>query len=95
MHILCIALRYNKLALRFYFWDFVILNYEIFVNEFQYSVVSLFIGSGAGLVLSIWFFLAIVLNSKNNFIIVKLTVWVWRGVAIMSGQIIYRFTDAC
>ena len=29
----------------------------------------------------IWFILAIVLNSKNNFIIAKLTIGVWCGVA--------------
>ena len=34
-------------------------------QEFQHSVVSLFIDSGAGLVLSIWFVLALVLNSEN------------------------------
>ena len=54
-----------KLALQFNSWDFDILNYEIFINkfqivqEFQYSVVSSFIDSGAGLVLSIWFVLAV------------------------------------
>ena len=36
--------------------------------------------------LSIWFVLAIV---------AKLTVWVRCGVAIMNGQIVYVFTDAC
>ena len=62
------------------------------VYEFQYSVVSSFIDSGAGLVLSVWFVIAVVLNSENNFIIAKLTVWVWCGVAIINGQ---SFTDAC
>ena len=64
-----------KLALRFYSWDFGdILNYEIFINEFQivyesqYSAVSSFIDSGAGLVLSICFVIAVVLNSEKNFI---------------------------
>ena len=57
--------------------------------------MSSFIDSGAGLVLSIRFVLAIVLSSENNFIIAKLTVWVWCGVAIMKGQIVYMFTDAC
>ena len=33
-----------------------------------------YIYSGVGLVLSIWFIIAAVLNSKNNFIIAKLTV---------------------
>ena len=71
-----------KLVLWFYSWDFDILNYEIFINEFyivkefQHSVVSSFIDSEAGLVLSIWFVLAAVLNSKNNFTIAKLTIWV-------------------
>ena len=55
--------------------------------------MSSFIGSGFGCVLSIWFVLAVVLNSENSFIIAKLTVWVWRGVAIMNGQIVYVFTD--
>ena len=77
------------------------MNYEIFINEiqfvweFQYSVVSLFIDSGAGLVLSIWFVLAVVLNIESNFIIAKLTVWVWCGVAITRRQIVYVFTDTC
>ena len=42
-----------------------------------------------------WFILAVVLNSENKFIVAKLTVWVWRGVAIMNGQIVNVFTDAC
>ena len=50
------------------------------IYEFQYSVVSLFIDNGVGLVLSIWFILALVLSSKNNFIIAKLTILVWHGV---------------
>ena len=51
-----------KLALQFYSWNFDILNYEIFINEFQLSPIripifssrlaSLFIDSGASLVLS-------------------------------------------
>ena len=53
--------------------------------------MSLFIDSGAGLVLSIWFVLAVVLNSENNVIIAKLVnSSVWCGVAIMNGQIVYR-----
>ena len=36
--------------------------------------------------------IAVVLNSENNFIIVKLTVWAWCGVAIMNRQIVYVFT---
>ena len=57
--------------------------------------MSSFIDSGAGLVLAIWFVLAIVLKSENYFTIAKLTVWVWYGVAIINGQIVYVFTDAC
>ena len=52
--------------------------------------MSLFIDSGAGLVLSIWFILALVLNTKNiynceanNFDVV------WCSVAIMNGQMVY------
>ena len=62
------------------------MNYGIFVNEFQYSVVSSFIGSGVGFVISVWFVLAVVLNSKKNFIIAKLTVWVWQGVATYNER---------
>ena len=43
--------------------------------------------------LTIWFVLAVVLNSENIFIVAKLTVWVWCGVAIMNGQIVYVFTE--
>ena len=50
--------------------------------------MSLFIDSRAGLVLSIWLVIAVVLNSDNNFLIAKLTVWVWCGIAIMNGQIV-------
>ena len=61
-------------------------------------VVSLFIDSGVKIVVSlfalyhlrIWFVLAPVLNSKNNFIIVKLKIWGWCGVAIMNRQIVYK-----
>ena len=48
-------------------------------------LVSSFIDSRAGLVLPIWLVLALALNSENNFIIAKLTIWVWCGVAIMKG----------
>ena len=58
----------------------------IFISELASSLID----SGAGLVLSIQFILAVVLNSKNKFIVVKLTVWMWCGVAIMNGQIVYR-----
>ena len=91
MHIICIVLRYNKPnkleinLLHFFnktsasvkFLEFHILNYEIFINKFQYSVVTSFIVSGVGLVLFIWFVIAVVLNSENNFLIAKLT---WYGV---------------
>ena len=43
--------------------------YVIFINEVQYSVLSSFIDSGASIVSPIFFVLALVLNSKNNFII--------------------------
>ena len=56
---------------------------------FSSELVSLLIDSGAGLVLYI-----VVLNSENKFIIAKLTVWVWCGIAIMNKQIVYVFTDA-
>ena len=74
MHIQCIAMRYIKpnkptyyvclikLVLQFYSWNFDILNYKIFTNEFQLSPIripifsselaSSFIDNGAGLVLS-------------------------------------------
>ena len=82
MHILCIALRYNKpnktkvsylvgffsktraLVLALGFRYFELRNINEF-QEFQYSVMSLFIDNGAGLVLSIWFNLAQVLNIEN------------------------------
>ena len=46
-------------------------------KSYKNSAVSSFIDSGVGLVLSIWFVIAIVLTSENNFIIAKLTIWVW------------------
>ena len=50
-----------------------------------------FIDSGAGLVLSIWFVLAVVLNSENNFIIVKLTVWMWCSYNEQTNRLcVYR-----
>ena len=60
----------------------------IFSSEFAHRL-----DSGAGLVLSIWFVLALVSISENNFIIAKLTIWVWCGVAIIDGQFVYAFTD--
>ena len=42
---------------------------SIRIPIFSSELASSFIDSGAGLVLSIWFVLAIVLNSKNNFIV--------------------------
>ena len=68
-----------KLAFQFYSLNFDVLNYKIFINKFQYSIVSSFIDSGVGLVLSIWFILAVVEQRKQ--IYAKLTVWVWCGVA--------------
>ena len=53
---------------------------------FSSELASLFIDSGAGLVLSIWFVLAVVLNSESKFIVAKLTVWVWCGVATYNEQ---------
>ena len=47
-------------------------------------VVSSFIDSGVGLVLSIWFVLAVILNSESNFIIAKLTLSL--GVVWCSSQ---------
>ena len=44
--------------------------------------------------LAIWLVLAVVLNSENDFIIAKPTVWVWCGAAIMNGQIVYNFIIA-
>ena len=67
-------------------------------------VVSLFIGSGAGIVSPIWFILALVLNSKNNFIIAKLTIWVWCSynewtnclqIAYMVKQLNYVWLTEC
>ena len=56
--------------------------------------MSSLIDKGAGLVLSIWFVLA--LNSENKFILQSyVTVWVWCGVAIMNGKIVYMLKDAC
>ena len=60
---------------------------------FSGELASSLIDSGAGLVLSIWFILAKVSNSESKFIVAKLTVWVWCGVAIMNGQIVYA--DTC
>ena len=48
------------------------MNSKLYKNS-KNSVVSLFIDSGVGLVLS----MVHVLNSENKFIIAKLTMWVW------------------
>ena len=81
-----------KLALQFYSWNIDILNYKILspirIPIFSSELASSFIDSGVGPVLSVWFVLAVVLNSENKFIVPKLTVWVWCGVAIMNG--VYR-----
>ena len=34
------------------------------------------------------------IEQRKHFIIVKLTIWVRCGVAIMNRQIVYMFTDA-
>ena len=49
--------------------------------------MSSFIDSGTCLVLSIPFILALVLNSEIDFMIAKLTVWVWCGV---EDECVYR-----
>ena len=83
MHILCIALRYNKPNITYFLHFFnktrasvLSLGFRYLLRnihkriqnciKFQYSVVSLFIDSGADLVLSVWFVLALVLNSAND-----------------------------
>ena len=35
------------------------------------------------------------LEQGKHFIIAKVTIWVWCGVAIMNKQIVYMFTDTC
>ena len=45
-----------------------------------------------GLVLSVLSVLALVFNNENNFMIAKLTIWVWCGVA---DELFNKFTDAC
>ena len=62
-------------------------------KEFQYSAVSLFIDSGMGFVLSILFVLVLVLNCKNSFIVAKLTIWVWCGVADKSFTCLQMLVD--
>ena len=52
-----------------------------YILEFQYSALSLFIDSGADLVLSILFVLALVLNSKKIYNCEANRIWVWYGVA--------------
>ena len=47
---------------------------------FSSELASSFIDSGAGLVLSIWFVLAVV-GQRKQIYSCKLTVWVWCGVA--------------
>ena len=42
-----------------------------------------------GLALSISLVLALILNNENNFVIVKLTILMWCGLAIINRQIIY------
>ena len=84
--VLFLEFRYFELQ-NIYSWIPNPIRIPIFSSE----LASSFIDKGAGLVLSIWFIL--VLNSKNKFIVAKLTVWVWCGIAIMNGQIVYVFTN--
>ena len=72
MHNPCIALKYNETKVSYllrFFNKTRALGFQYFelrnILKFQYSVVSSFIDSGAGLLLSIWFVLALELNSKN------------------------------
>ena len=53
------------------------MNYEIFINKFQYSVVSLFIDSGACLYYLYMVHFSHSIERRKQFIIAKLTVWVW------------------
>ena len=65
--------------------------------------MSSFIDSGAGLVLSIWFILAVVLNSENKFIVAKLTGWVWcsynertnRLSGLLTNRLHGKATELC
>ena len=58
--------------------------------------MSSFIDSGAGLVLSIWFVLAVVEQHKQIYSCKANSLGVvWCGVAYNYGQIVYVFTDAC
>ena len=90
-----------KLELRFYSSDFDILSYKIAIykripNRIRIPIFSseYVIDSGAGLILSIWFILILVLNSmQKHSMIVKLMIWVWCGIAIMNGQFIYVSTN--
>ena len=91
---------FNKTSASVLFLEFRYFELRnIYKNEFHpifsSELASSFIDSEAGLLLSLWFALAVVLNSENKFIVVKLTVLVWCGVAIMNRQIVYVFTDAC
>ena len=70
------------------------MNSKLYKNSNIQKYVSSFIDSGPGFASPIWFVLALVLNSKNNFINSKLTIWVWCDVAIMNGRTAYAFTDA-
>ena len=56
--------------------------------------MSLFIDSGAVLYYLYGRFSRSI-EQQKQIIVAKSTVWVWCGVAIMYGQIIYMFTDAC
>ena len=55
--------------------------------------MSSFIDNGMGLLLSILFVLALALNSKNNFITAKLTIWVWCGVVDESFTCLQKLAN--
>ena len=76
--------------------DFDILNYEIFIpNCIRIPILSSeFVHRcWSGSVIMVRFSHSI--EKRKHFIIAKLTIWVWCGVAIINGQILWVFTDAC
>ena len=81
----------TRLVLSLGFWYFELRNiYNEFqiTWEFQYSVVSSFIDVGAGLVLRMYMVRSSPsMEQWKHFIIVKLTIWVWYGVAEGSDTI--------
>ena len=107
MHILCIVLRYIKLKSQKYpiyynktrasvlflgFRCFEIRNIYKQISRIPiFSIVSLFIDSRAGLVLSIWFVLALELSRENNFMIAKLTLNFGCAVVLWTNHLrVYR-----